>query len=99
MPGELYRYSFDQAVPGEEVESTLVLSILAVEGVHGLAQTRLDAAHAFDRKRRSVVIAAGTPVGLDLNRVFVSLVTRQFGPGSFRVERVQQELQPEPVTA
>jgi hypothetical protein len=99
MPADLYRYSFDQVVPGEEVETTLVLSILAVEALHGEAQTRLDAAHAFDRTRRSVVIAAGTPVGLDLNRVFVSLVTRQFGSGSFRVARVQQEPQPELVTA
>ena len=95
----MYRYLFDKVVPGEEVETTLVLSIFAIEALHGEAQTRLDAAHAFDRTRRALVIAAGTAVGLDLNRVFVSLASRQFGPGSFRIERVQEESHPDPLSA
>jgi hypothetical protein len=46
-------------------------------------------------------------VGRDLNRLFIGFMTREFGPGSFRVERVQHaadpaaeaEARPEPVTA
>jgi len=49
------------------------------------------------------VIDAATPVGRDLNRVFIGLVTREFGPDSFRVERVDRARdaahRPEPVTA
>jgi hypothetical protein len=59
----------------------------------------LDAGHAFDEKLRMVVIDAGTPVGRDLNRVFVGLMTREFGTGSFRVERVSRHPDPETVTA
>jgi hypothetical protein len=97
MASDLYRYLFDEAVPGEEVETTLVLSIFAVEALHGESQTRLDASHAFDGDRRRVVIDASTAVGRDLNRVFIGFITREFGAGSFRVERVQK--QPELVTA
>jgi hypothetical protein len=99
MPSDAYRYLFEAAVPAEEMESTLVLSIFAVEALHGESQTRLDAAHAFDAKQRAVVIDASTVVGRDLNRVFIGLVTREFGPGSFRVERIQKKPQPEPVPA
>jgi hypothetical protein len=99
MPADLYRYQFDAAIPAEEVETTLVLSIFAVEALHGESQTRLDAGHALDPKKRAVVIDATTPVGRDLNRVFIGFVTREFGSGSFRVERVQQKPRPEPVTA
>lgn len=102
---EVYRYDFDAAVPAVEVETTLVLSIFGVESLHGEAQTRLDAAHAFDGKRRTVVIDASTAVGRDLNRLFIGFLTREFGSGSFRVERVprpqdaKEKPQTEAVTA
>lgn len=99
MPSDVYRYRFDESVPGEEVETTLVLSVFAVEALHGEAQTRLDAAHAYDGGKRSVAIDASTAVGRDLNRVFVGLITREFGAASFRVERVPHKPQPETLTA
>ena len=103
MTTDVYRYEFTEVVPSAEVETTLVLSIFGVESLHGESQTRLDAQHAFDAKRRVVVIDASTAVGRDLNRLFIGFMTREFGPGSFRVERVQQapqpKIQPEPVTA
>ena len=71
MPTDAYRYLFRATTPPEEVEATLVLAIFAVEALHGESQTRLDATHAFDADLRTVVIDAGTPVGRDLNRVFV----------------------------
>ncbi len=107
MARDVYRYVFADEVPGVEVETTLILSIFGVESLHGESQTRLDAQHAFDAKKRVVVIDASTEVGRDLNRLFIGFMTREFGPGSFRVERVerpvepktQPETQPEPVTA
>ena len=102
MP-DVYRYRIAAEVPGAEVETTLVLSIFGAESLHGESQTRLDARHAFDPARRTVVIDASTPVGRDLNRLFVGFLTREFGPGSFRVERVEHPPEPaphpEPVTA
>jgi hypothetical protein len=100
MSPDVYRYVFADAVPPEEVEATFVLSLFAVEALHGESQTRLDAGHAFDATKRAIVIDASTAVGRDLNRVFVGLMTREFGPAGFRVERARQPApRPEPVTA
>jgi hypothetical protein len=103
MVSAAYRYEFLGSAPIEEVEATFVLSIFAVESMCGEAQTRLDAAHALDAQKRTIVIDAATEVGRALNRVFTGLITREFGAGSFRVERVpsaqQPKPRPEPVTA
>src|SRR4051794_7912658 len=89
MTQELYRYTFAAEVPAEEVEASLLLALFAVESLHGEAQTRLDAAHYFDADRRACVIDAGTAVGRDLSRIFTGFLAREFGPGSFQVERVE----------
>ena len=99
MPSDVFRYRLADAVPAADAEATLVLAILAVEALHGEAQTRLDVAHVFDPKLRTVVIDATTPVGRDFNRLFLGFLSREFGPGSFRVERVPQLPAPEPVSA
>ncbi|VTR92501.1 Uncharacterized protein OS=Syntrophobacter fumaroxidans (strain DSM 10017 / MPOB) GN=Sfum_3784 PE=4 SV=1 [Gemmata massiliana] len=98
MSSDAYRYHFQSEIPAAEVEATLILSILGAEALHGEAQTRLDAGHAFDPKRRVVVIDAGTAVGRDLSRLFIGFLTREFGTGSFRVERVAHEPEPSPHT-
>ncbi len=87
MMAELYRYQFDKGIPTDEVGATLILALLGAEALHGAAQTRLDAAHTFDPKARAVTIDAGTPVGRDLNRLFIGFVTREFGPDAVRVTR------------
>lgn len=88
MSAEVYRYTFASSVPFEEVESSLVLAIMATESLHGQSQVRLDAGHAIDTEKRSCVIDASTPVGRDLNRLFIGFISREFGPDSFDVERV-----------
>jgi hypothetical protein len=96
MSRELYRYAFNDDVPVEEVEASLVLAVLATEALHGEVQVQLDAAHAFDPVRRSCVIDATTAVGVDFNRLFTQFLRREFGPESFRVERVEAVQQPVP---
>lgn len=91
----LYRYTFAPDLPQAEVETALVLSVIAVEGLHGEAQTRLDGGdmlgHAFGPR----VIDASTPAGRDLAKVFTAVLRRAFGEDSFRVERVHP-IQPQP---
>lgn len=99
MIKDLYRYVFTPDVPVEEVEATLLLAVLATESLHGEAQTRLDVAHFLDPPKRACVIDAGTPVGRDINRLFVGFVSREFGEGVFGVERVEEHLQREPQEA
>lgn len=95
MSRALYRYRCGPAVPPEEIEASLVLALLAAESLHGEAQVRLDAAHAFDAGRRACAIDAGTAVGRDLNRLFVGFLRREFGEEAFRVERITAADQPE----
>ena len=103
MTEPTYRYTIDPSVPTAEVEITLLLSVIAVESLHGESQARLDAVHALDRGARSVVIDAATAVGRDLNRLFAGFLAREFGATSFTVERTdrvsQPQSKPEPVTA
>lgn len=86
----LYRYTFGQEVPLDDVEATIVLAILTTESLHGADQVRLDAAHFFDRDKRACVIDADTCVGKDFNRLFLGFVRREFGDDAFRVERVTE---------
>lgn len=96
MSPEWYRYQFSADMPAEEIEATLLLSLFAVESLHGEAQTRLDAAHHFDAQRRACVIDAGTVVGRDFNRLFVGFLRREFGEDAFQVEPLREKpaLQP-----
>lgn len=96
MTKELYRYGFQPHVPLEEVEASLLLALLATESLHGEAQVRLDASHYLEPDRRACVIDAGTPVGRDVNRLFVGFLRREFGEDAFTVERVDSVRQHEP---
>ena len=90
MTKDIYRYSFSPPVPLEEIEATLLLALWGAESLHGESQVRLDATHLLDRTRRVCVIDAGSTVGLDINRLFVGFLRREFGEDSFRVERLHR---------
>jgi hypothetical protein len=92
----VYRYTFTRQVPAAEIESTLVLAFLAIEGLHCASEARLDAGHAFDARRRHCVLDAGTPVGRDLCRIFTGFASREFGDDNFRVERIDRPAPTEP---
>lgn len=88
MRRDVYRYTFAEEVPIDEVEHSLVLAILATESLHGESQVRLDAAHFLDADRKVCVIEFGTAVGRDLNKLFIGFLRREFGEEAFQVHRV-----------
>jgi hypothetical protein len=90
MCKEIYRYAFTQTVPIEDVEASLVLAVMATESLHGESQVRMDAAHYLDAASRACVIDASTPVGRDVNRLFIGFIRREFGEDSFNVSRVDE---------
>jgi len=90
MPTEVFRYEFKSDVNFAEIESSLVLSIMAAESLHGASEVRLDAAHALDEEKRVCVLDASTAVGRDLNRLFVGFIGREFGEDAFKVERLNE---------
>ena len=101
MTSEVYRYIFAPAISLEDIEVSLVLAIMSAESLYGESQVRLDAGHFLDPDQRACVIDAGTPVGRDVNRLFVGLVSREFGANAFSVERIktfQEHTQPKEVS-
>jgi hypothetical protein len=90
MAGTAYRYTFAEGVDIGDVESSLLMAILAAEALYSPAQVRLDAAHFLDADRRMCVITADSEVGRDVARLFVSFLEREFGPTAFTVERVER---------
>ena len=91
MSGEIFRYEFPASVAMEDVESSIVLAVLATQGLHGEALVRLHARHHLDIAGRRCVVDAGTPAGSDFNRILVSFLLCEFGDTGFRVERVEKE--------
>ncbi len=100
MTWELYRYEFQSHVSMAEVESSLLLALLATECLHGESQVRLDASHFLDPEKCACVIDARTPVGQDINRLFVGFLRHEFGEGSFTIQRTisHSKHQPEEVS-
>ena len=96
MRTRVFRYEFDRDVPMEEVESSLLLSILALESLHGETDTQLNAAHYFDPDKRTCVIDAGTEVGRDFNRLFAGFLRREFGRDQFSVRMAKRPLKAPP---
>ncbi len=95
MTRDVYRYTFTAEAPVEEIEASLLLAVMATESLHGESQTRLDTAHYFDPTKRACVIDAGTPVGRDLNRLFIGFLAREFGADAFSVDRVADHRVPQ----
>jgi hypothetical protein len=88
MARELYRYNFDSKVPFREIEESLLLAVLAAEGIHGRTQVRLDASFSLDRAKRSCVVDAATEVGRSIVRIFTGFVSHEFGEEAFKIERL-----------
>lgn len=83
-----YRFSFSPELPAPSIAAALLLATIAVRGLHGEAQTRLDLAQAIEVSGPDVAIEATTVVGRDLAKVFTAFLVRQFGGDAFRIERI-----------
>lgn len=89
MESSVYRYRFPPSDDMAEVEASLVLSLYALEHLHGEPATRLEARTLLDADQRRCVVDAGTVVGRDLSRLFTGFLIREFGPDAFDVERAE----------
>lgn len=85
---EVYRFQFKDDVPPKEIEETLFWAVFNAESVFGKPRVRLDASFLFDREKKVCVIDKTTEVGRHIAQVFTSLMTREFGEESFKVERL-----------
>jgi len=84
-----YRYKFAERVDLRDTDDTLLLAVLAAEGLFGATRVRMDLAVATDEVIRVIVVDASTDVGLAVNGIFAAFVSREFGPDAFCVKRVE----------
>lgn len=89
MNREHYRYSFDKKIPIRDVRDSLMLAALAVECLHGRSLMRLDASFRLNPNKRSCVVDSTTETGRAIARIFTGFITREFGEGTFKVERIE----------
>jgi hypothetical protein len=87
MTPTIYRYRFDRRVPLQGVEESLLLAVLAAEGLHGAACVDMDAATCLDRGRCAV--DATTPAGRDIARIFTCFLIHEFGRDAFAVSAIK----------
>ena len=85
MNRDVRRYSFRTTIPSGDIEETLLLAVMAAEGIHGQSQVRLDAAYSFDEGKHACVIDCGSDVGRNICRIFAGFAIREFGEDSFSV--------------
>lgn len=90
MSREIYRYRFNDSVPLQEAEGSLLLAVLAAECLYGRSPVRMDAAFKLDRGKRACVVDAASEVGRAIARIFTGFLTHQFGEEAFRVERLPE---------
>lgn len=84
-----YRYQFAEEIDLREVRKTLLLALLATEGLFGHCRVRGDAECFSDESINVIVIDAGTPVGMAVSLIFTAFIAAEFGATAFSIRRVQ----------
>jgi len=83
-----YRYHFAKDTDRREAEDTLLLALLAAEGLFGRCRVRMDSAWAVDESINVIVIDAGTLVGMTVNLIFTAFITAEFPASAFDMRQV-----------
>ena len=89
MSGQAYRYKFRDDMALERAMGILHAALLAVSGLLGTTQVRLDTSWVVDESIRVLVVDAGTTAGVALNRIFMAFITASPEVGAFDARRVE----------
>ena len=87
MTRQVRIFTFESDVPMESVEESILLAILAAEGLHGAGKVRLDAAYHVNARKHACVIDVGSDVGRDVARILTGFLIREFGEDAFDVRQ------------
>ena len=93
MITEGYKYQFSKRVRLRDAEDTLLLALLAAEGIYGRPRVRMDSAYAVDPALRTIVVDSSTDVGQDVCGIYTSFLTKEFSAGAFAVRPLDKEIQ------
>jgi len=86
---QAYRYRFEAGIDLHAAEETLLLSILATEGLYGQARVRMDAAYSVDTAIRAIIVDAGTDVGQAVNCIFTAFLLEEFDSSAVHIRRLK----------
>jgi len=86
MTRSKYNFRIGEAATMPSVEETLLMSVIAIEGIHGRARVRMDARFNVDHDRRICTVNSDNRVGEDLARVLSEFLLLEFGDEAFQVE-------------
>lgn len=89
MNNVAYRYRFRPDIDLKEAQDTLLLAVVAAEGIFGQTRVRMDVECDLDPSINVIVVDADTVVGQVVNQIFTALISREFGRGRFLVRRVE----------
>ena len=81
-------FRFADTVRLKDAEESLLLALLAAEGLYGRSRVRLETGYFMDRRKRACAIRACNEVGRDVARIFAGFCVREFGEDAFEIERV-----------
>lgn len=84
-----YRYRFDEDIDLEDVEETLELALVATTGLFGGCRTQMDAAWAADESINTIVVDAGTLVGMTVGLIFTAFLRVELPAEAFSIEQVE----------
>ena len=90
MERNIFRYRFKDDLDPQEIEESLLLAVLAVEGIHGRCAVRLAGTFYFDREKHACVIDGSTEIGQHVAGIFTGFLQKQFGDEAFQIERLEK---------
>lgn len=75
----------------DEVQISLRLARVAVEGLFGTARVRLETFSRIDAEGRTIIITERREPGRALVRIFTNFLIREFGDQQFQIEQVRPQ--------
>ena len=94
MTPTIFRYRFDRKISPRDVEESLLLAVLAAEGLYGTARVEMDAACRIDKDTCHYVVDATTEVGRDVARIFTGFLIHEFGREAFAIDALESDSSP-----
>jgi len=91
MIAQVYKFKFLSGPALREAEKTLLLAMVAAEGLHGEARVRMDATYVVDKDLNTIAVDTSSRVGQDIASIFTAYITKELGQGKFIVRRQSQE--------
>ena len=91
MSKTVYRFQFEDDVPLEEAETSLVLAIIAAEALHGQPAVRLSLRYLFSEEKRACAVTADNEVAHQVVLIFIQFLLRQFDDDAFQVTQPLSE--------